>query len=149
MTSKDRSSPPNSNPLHLFAYGSLMFEPVWSKVVKGNYQAANARAHGFRRTKIHNEVYPALIPGTADDYVDGIIYFDVKKFDIHALDIFEGEEYRRDSINCDTALHGTLSAQTYIFKEDFRDKLIEKEWDPQWFLHTGLHAFIRQYRGMR
>ena len=46
---------------HVFTYGSLMYAPVWERVVVGRYQAAQASAAGFRRHAVRGETYPGVV----------------------------------------------------------------------------------------
>ena len=85
--------------MNIFTYGSLMFERVWTVVVAGTYRKTNARLFGYQRRKIRGEAYPALVPGTADDWVDGVVYLDVGQRDAVRLDRFEGvllQQKKRD-----------------------------------------------------
>ena len=45
---------------HVFTYGSLMFDRVWSRVVCGTYPAAAATLSGFRRQRVLDQDYPSL-----------------------------------------------------------------------------------------
>ena len=56
--------------VHIFTYGSLMFDGVWSKVVDGIYEKVGARLYGYQRRKIRGEIYPTVLPGKSGDYVD-------------------------------------------------------------------------------
>lgn len=43
---------------HLFTYGSLMFEDVWNRLVKGNYLSQKAMlANGYARRCVKDDVY--------------------------------------------------------------------------------------------
>jgi gamma-glutamylcyclotransferase (GGCT)/AIG2-like uncharacterized protein YtfP len=81
--------------MNIFTYGSLMFERVWTVVVAGTYRKTNARLLGYQRRKIRGEAYPALVPGAADDQVDGVVYLDVGQRDAVRLDRFEGAFYSK------------------------------------------------------
>ena len=41
--------------IDLFCYGSLMFDPVWTRVVQGGYPAQPARLRGWRRGAVIGE----------------------------------------------------------------------------------------------
>ena len=51
---------------HLFVYGTLMYAPVWRRLVLGNHRKTRARLTGYRRFGIRGQVYPfrggVLIP---------------------------------------------------------------------------------------
>ena len=40
---------------NVFTYGSLMYEAVWTRVVRGQYASVRARLAGFRRLAIRDE----------------------------------------------------------------------------------------------
>ncbi len=130
--------------IHLFTYGSLMFPNVWSEVARGHYETIEGRVYGFQRRRIRNETFPALIPGTPHDFVDGIVYCNLSLDDLKRLDEFEGDYYVRRSVECNL-LNGTLiKAQAYLFKEEFFHLIEMKEWDPQWFSENGILSFLKQ-----
>ena len=45
---------------NVFTYGSLMYEAVWTRVVRGQYASVRARLAGFRRM---SEQLNATLPG--------------------------------------------------------------------------------------
>ena len=128
--------------VHVFTYGSLMFDQVWSKVVDGKYEKVAARLYGYKRRKILGEIYPTLLRGTSRDNVDGIIYLNVSKSDVKILDTFEGEYYQKEMAECGLTDGGNISAWVYVFKERYRNLVEDEPWDPVWFLEHGIHAFL-------
>ena len=80
---------------HLFTYGTLMFEEIWSLVVCGSYRSRTGTLRGFTRKAVKGAEYPVIYPGSRDDLVQGTVYFDVTPADIERLDIFEGDYYAR------------------------------------------------------
>lgn len=119
-----------------------MFDQVWSKVVSNRYAKVTARLYGYKRRKIRGEVYPAVLPGTNRDHVDGIIYLDVSKSDLKNVDAFEGECYQKQMAECGLTDGGTITAWVYVFKEQYRDLLEDELWDPVRFLESGIHVFL-------
>jgi gamma-glutamylcyclotransferase (GGCT)/AIG2-like uncharacterized protein YtfP len=128
--------------VHVFTYGSLMFDGVWSKVVDGIYEKVGARLYGYQRRKIRDEIYPTVLPGTSGDYVDGIIYLNVSKSDLKILDTFEGEYYQKEMAECGLADGGNITAWVYVFKERHRNLVEDEPWDPVRFLEDGIHEFL-------
>lgn len=80
---------------HIFTYGCLMFDPVWTRVVGGRYKKRTARLDGFCRRRMHGQIYPAVVPCSAEAHVEGVLYLDVDEADIGRLDRFEGKYYKR------------------------------------------------------
>ena len=135
--------------MNIFTYGSLMFERVWTVVVAGTYQNTKARLFGYQRRKIRGEAYPALVPGAADDQVDGVVYLNVGHRDAERLDRFEGAYYSKKKESCSLPDGSRISAWVYVFKEEFADLVEDRIWDPVWFEKNGLRAFTASYRGYR
>ena len=75
----------------VFTYGSLMFDPVWSRVVAGSYERCEAILQGYDRKAVRGETYPVLMPSSALSQVQGVVYCNVSSADLARLDHFEGE----------------------------------------------------------
>lgn len=126
-------------PCHVFTYGSLMFAPVWQRVVRGKYRAQPARLAGFARFAIAGETYPGMV-AQAGAAVDGVLYRDVDERDLAALDAFEGEDYRRITVRVAPDAAATLEAQTYLYL--LPQKLTPSPWQPDAF---QMERFIGSY----
>jgi gamma-glutamylcyclotransferase (GGCT)/AIG2-like uncharacterized protein YtfP len=134
--------------VHLFVYGSLMFEPVWTRLVQGTYVKRSARLHGFTRRKVRNDVYPVIFKSHDGEWVDGLVYLHVGTEDIKRLDFFEGEFYDRQSHTIVVAGYEKLAADVYVLKDDYLYMTDNVAWDPQWFAHEGLATFLGHYKGL-
>ena len=115
---------------HVFTYGSLMFAPVWQRVVRGNYRFEPARVDGFARFAIVGETYPGMVAQDGAS-VAGMLYFDADDSDIAALDAFEGDDYRREPVRVVLDAGGTVDAHTYIYL--LPQKLSSLPWQPEAF----------------
>lgn len=135
--------------MHIFTYGSLMFRAVWSAVVDGTYRRCAGRIAGYHRRRISGEVYPALVPATPEEHVDGIVYLNVAPGDGRRLDRFEGAYYARTMTTCRLADGRRLSVFAYVIKPAFQHLVENRDWDPQWFQRHGLDAFTSTYGGFR
>ena len=132
---------------HLFCYGSLMFAPVWSRVVQGTYDRVEAPLRGFQRRCVQGGTYPCLIPGSYDDIVDGVIYLHVNTADMARLDAFEGELYDRKTVVCLDAAKRSYEAEVYVLKTHYRSVATDAAWDVTWFASEGLSQFLDHYQG--
>lgn len=123
---------------NVFTYGSLMFEQIWTRVVRGRYRAMPAIATDHARFAVRDETYPAMIarPGSQ---VAGVVYFDVEDGDVAALDRFEGEDYRRCAIQLTLADGRPLVAETYLYIDATR---LSDAWIPENF---DVPRFIASY----
>lgn len=116
-----------------------MFPPIWQRVVRGSYASARALADGHARYAIREETYPGMVPQDGSS-VTGMLYFDVNPEDIGALDLFEGDEYRRANIPVRLDSGETVQADTYIYLP--AEKLSESPWLPEAF---QMERFIGSY----
>lgn len=126
-------------PQHVFTYGSLMFAPVWQRVVRSAYRSSAATLAGFRRFALVDETYPGMIEADGAS-VTGVLYFDVDAADLQALDDFEGTEYERRTVQVTTPAGAVVTAQTYVFLLPRR--LAQHDWDPDGF---ALARFMGTY----
>ncbi|WP_210395805.1 gamma-glutamylcyclotransferase family protein [Motiliproteus sediminis] len=132
--------------MHVFTYGSLMYEAVWSQVVRGHYRQCLAGLAGYRRWCVRGEHYPGLWPAMATDKVSGVLYFDLEAGDLARLDAFEGAYYRRQRLPCEVAGE-VVEAEVYLFRSRYRQLLTTREWQAETFERQGLQPFIQRYRG--
>ncbi len=133
--------------MHLFVYGSLMFEPVWSRLVRGTYVKRPARLRGFTRRKVRDDVYPVIFKSHDGECVDGQIYLNVGAEDLKRLDFFEGDFYDRQSHTIIVAGYEKVAAEVYVLREDYMYMTDNVGWDPQRFAEEGLSAFLGHYKG--
>lgn len=129
----------NGTMSNIFTYGSLMFPQVWQRVVRGDYRFASAGVAGHARFAIVGETYPGMI-AQSGACVDGVVYFDVAPHDVAALDAFEGDDYRRDTVTVRLESGATVEADTYIYIRPQR--LSESPWLPEAF---QMQRFLQSY----
>ena len=133
--------------LNLFTYGSLMFEPVWSRLVSGHYPASPATLAGFVRRCVKDDSYPVIFRGSSTDMVEGVLYRNVTNEDIAVLDAFEGDYYAREAVTLRLPDGSAFPAQTYVLKDQYRHIADDREWDAARFSSTDIHHFLAQYSG--
>ena len=124
---------------HVFTYGSLMFAPVWQRVVSGRYRSKPCELRGYRRFAIVGETYPGMVEAMPDR-VSGVLYCDVSDGDVQALDDFEGLDYQRRSVMVTTSDGTSMPAQTYVYL--LPQRLATYDWDPAAF---PLERFMATY----
>lgn len=125
--------------MNVFTYGSLMFPEVWEKVVRGRYRSAQATAHGHVRFAVRGETYPGMVEAQGQS-VNGVVYFDVAQEDIAALDVFEGEQYRRVTLPVVLASGETVAADSYLYLD--MTQLMDAPWEPERF---QMQRFLDRY----
>lgn len=137
----------------VFVYGSLMFDPVWGKVVQGSYQSFPAIALNLVRLAVPGETYPAAVPLRGAS-IHGMVWQDVSGGDLERLDAFEGPEYRRALIevtpqSCSGVSEKALApyqAWVYLWNQV---ELLDggKTWDLELFKSEGLPQFLSKHVG--
>jgi gamma-glutamylcyclotransferase (GGCT)/AIG2-like uncharacterized protein YtfP len=131
--------------VNIFTYGSLMFDPIWTRVVAGSYERGKAILPGYDRKAVQGESYPVLIPSSPLSLVQGIVYFDILSSDLSRLDDFEGQCYFRKTERIITEDKNVIFAEVYVLKEEYYGIISHKEWDPAHFSTTGIHLFLHSY----
>lgn len=129
---------------HVFTYGSLMFAPVWSKLVKGSYCATKGELHHYARRCVKGEDYPIIL--SADEKVQGVVYYDVNDADMHILDDFEGEFYERITVDIVTHTQ-TIQAEVYALKKAYFSIIDDTPWSEEAFEKEGMKRFLESYKG--
>jgi gamma-glutamylcyclotransferase (GGCT)/AIG2-like uncharacterized protein YtfP len=133
--------------MHIFTYGSLMFEDVWKRVVLGNYENYTGTLFGYRRRCLSEESYPVAFEGSPHERIWGRIYLNVNNEDLARLDVFEGSQYERKSENVELDDGKSINADVYILKTKYYDKIVDTPWDVEWFEHIGMAQFLEKYQG--
>ncbi len=130
---------------HVFVYGSLMYLPVWTQIVKGVYPCMNAIAKGFQRHAVPGETYPAMV-GEPNARVQGLVWLNVMPEDVARLDEFEGVEYARQEI--DVTLNTSdevIKAHAYLWLD--KTVLSEQLWSVSQFEAEGIQSFLNKHVG--
>jgi len=129
--------------VNIFTYGTLMFAAVWRHMTGSLNKNLKAEIRGFKRMSVNGEVYPALIPGSGKDLVDGRLYFEVDDLTVHRLDRFEGSAYEAQQINVVVGDDRILPARCYILKKEYYHILDQQIWDPVHFEKYYLQTFLK------
>jgi gamma-glutamylcyclotransferase (GGCT)/AIG2-like uncharacterized protein YtfP len=127
---------------HVFTYGSLMFAPVWERVVRGRYKNSLAQLDGHSRHALVGETYPGVRIHAASQ-VRGRIYFDVDAADVARLDDFEGDNYDRLIAPVTLESGESVNAGFYLYKGPLA--FTSQDWDPQWFEREGMAVFLATF----
>jgi gamma-glutamylcyclotransferase (GGCT)/AIG2-like uncharacterized protein YtfP len=127
---------------HVFTYGSLMFAPVWQRVVRGQYRSSLARLDAHSRHALIGETYPG-VRTDATAHVSGRVYFDVDAADLARLDDFEGDNYDRLMAPVVLPSGETMLADFYLYKGPLT--LTAHDWDPHWFEREGMAVFLATF----
>lgn len=132
---------------NIFTYGSLMFEPVWARVVSGRYESCPATLYGYQRFAVKEEEYPVAVPASPESSISGVLYLNVNPQDMQKLDDFEGEYYLRLQVPVTTDAGERLEANVYILRPQYQHIAAPNEWDVEHFRTVGINAFMSRYQG--
>lgn len=126
--------------MNFFFYGSLMSRRTLSVVLqcdleKVMLESSEASLRGYRRFKVKSALYPGIVQGDEQDFVDGILV----KFKEDALlvltrrlDRFEGHQYQRiiaEGVQTDGKI---VEANVYVFTDTAL--ITDQEWDFEEFV---------------
>ncbi len=134
--------------MNLFAYGTLMDPEIMRRVSGFESRSLRAVLFGYVRKALRGEVYPAITPRRGAS-VEGILYFDLPPEAVERLDRFEGALYKRTEVVA--VLEGgkpeEVDALAYVIVPEHLDRLSERGWSFEKFLHSGKGRFQRSYEG--
>ncbi|KAL0922193.1 hypothetical protein M5K25_006162 [Dendrobium thyrsiflorum] len=98
MTTTVAGSAAASLPLHnVFVYGSLLADEVVNALLKRMPPCSPAILNGYHRYSIKGRVYPAILPVESKKVIGRVIK-GVTDAELHVLDAFEDEEYKRSTV---------------------------------------------------
>jgi gamma-glutamylcyclotransferase (GGCT)/AIG2-like uncharacterized protein YtfP len=119
---------------NVLTYGSLMFEPVWSAVVKGQYSSRSVRMEGWQRFVIPGEDYPGAVL-SAGSSMSAVLWEGVRADDLVRLDEFEGNQYERVPV-----VVGPEESPAWIYAWRGQRPLASTPWDPDAFAQNEVMA---------
>jgi len=131
---------------NLFAYGTLMCEDIMQEVAACLPPHEPGTLKRYSRRCVQGENFPAIMPDQAGR-VAGVVYKNVSDSAWERLDRFEGDFYARRLVQVDLADGTTSSADAYVVKPKFLNRLAPIEWDFEDFLQNGKANFQKRYRG--
>jgi gamma-glutamylcyclotransferase (GGCT)/AIG2-like uncharacterized protein YtfP len=138
----------SSEQIHIFTYGSLMIPAVMRAVTACDFLSISASLQDYARYRVKGQSYPGIVP-EKDALTRGILYFHVDPDSVKRLDDFEGEWYVRIPVKISTDAGRLLRAESYAFKEKYRNLLSSEGWDVKTFEINHLKAFMQNYQGFR
>ena len=117
----------------LFVYGTLL-EPRLILAVCGYVgRGAPATLTGFRRQRVLNAAYPAIVED-ARASVEGVVYQALSRQQLHRLDEYEGEMYARCPVAVTGLRDGVVrQVYTYVLRPRFVNRLSDEPWSLDWF----------------
>lgn len=131
--------------MNLFVYGTLMVPQVMHAVCGFTAAAEPAVLQGHRRRRVRGEVYPGIVASQGEQ-VEGMLYRGLTDRHLSRLDEFEGEMYRRSSVEVEAGNTG-VPAFAYLMAPAFVDALSNDFWSLDAFVTHALQGFLEAYPG--
>lgn len=129
--------------MHLFTYGSLMFAPIWQRVVGRQCPCSAAWLAGFRREGVHGAPYPVVLPDPQAPLLQGMLYRGLRHPDLKRLDHFEGHLYQRQTVSVQLPDQSESPAQIYVLKPQWRRFASGRPWNPDTFEAQQMRQYLR------
>lgn len=129
----------------LFVYGTLQESSIIQAVTGKVFQANTALLRGYRRNRVKDAQYPAIVPDSKS-LVQGQFLFDVDDVSLACLDSFEGEYYQRLPVTVELLSGEAFAASAYVLAPAWTHLLSEEPWDLAYFRTHDLERFRTTYR---
>jgi len=132
--------------IHIFTYGSLMFEPVIKAVIGRFPRAEQAIVRGYQCLRLRGQEFPALCPAIDGTHQTvGVLYSNISKVELERLDEFENDFYVRLPILAELNSGQLVRAEAYLISDHQCDLLDAEEWVAEEFLNNGLQQFLKKH----
>lgn len=115
-------------PGNAFVYGTLMADEVLKLLIQRVPVSRPAHVTGFTRYKVKGQVFPAIIPSEKTAKVNGKVLLDLSDKELHVLDVYESEEYYRDTVQPELEDGSIVKADVYVWKDKYRNHLETEPW---------------------
>lgn len=134
----------------VFAYGSLMYEPVLAALLQRAPVVRPALLRGYERRVITSRVYPAILPATASNsVVKGLLLEGLSEYECILLDDYEDASYQKRTVKVvpdDTGEEE--AAECYVWNAS-TTMLSSELWDPEVHFLPHLEAYVEMSEGWR
>ncbi len=115
-----------------------MVPKVWNKLIKDKHRALSATLFDFQRYALSGEPYPGIRQENGA-VVEGVLVFNLSRYEISILDQYEGVLYQREAVcvgvyDRSNNLVENYSAEVYVIKPRYLHRLSRKKWQPSCYL---------------
>jgi len=125
----------------VFAYGTLMYQPLWLKVVeKHSVVPAPAVLDGFYRSSIKAQSGCTLVSSTKGR-VSGMLYNGLSESDLALIDQHCEALFERVLVTVETPTVRN-AAYCYLLRAEFSDRVEQRHWDQRHFELAGLSHLL-------
>ncbi|KAF7088644.1 hypothetical protein CFC21_091729 [Triticum aestivum] len=152
LLSPRMASPPPPAPAaaaahSVFVYGTLMAEEVVRVLLGRVPPSSPALLPNHQRLSIRGRVYPAILPVDGSK-VPGKVWQGITDRELDVLDIFEDEEYVRETVGISLADSADMIAYAYIWG-NVDDPDLYGEWDFDEWKKVHLKDYITMTQDFR
>ena len=123
-----------------------MCENILFAVTGSCFASIKGVLHGYHRKTIKGEIYPGIV-ACSGGVIEGLVYKDLTETEWNRLDLFEGDQYRREIVSVKFEKGSREPAETYLLKSEFADRLSSQDWDFEEFLKFNKKIFEANYSG--
>ncbi|KAJ6457477.1 hypothetical protein C8R47DRAFT_1180916 [Mycena vitilis] len=151
----------SSSPRPLFIYGTLRAMPLLAWALTGDSSktatvqplAQPATVKGYARFSIHHSDYPAVVPGSPTELVDGLLLRLETRLQRQKLDDFEGEVYKPTCVDVCVQGEGddvaqTVDADMYVWDGDLDALDRGTSWELDKFIAERLDDWLELFAPM-
>lgn len=132
----------------VFVYGTLMTNEVLSTLLGVLPIKDVAVLYGYRRLCVADRVYPGIVEDPDSLIVGQILH--VSPSQLSLLNYFEDDDYSLTQVTVTLTYDEVVtSALCYVWKDEFRHLLQDKEWDQQIFLRDHLPSYLKMCTEVR
>ena len=124
---------------NLFIYGTLQFLSILKTITGKTFVVKPAVLNGFKRYRVKNAEYPAIIPN-AGSKISGYIVEMVDDISLNAIDNFEGVEYEKREVTI-TVNGKYILGLTYVWIAG-SENLDDYDWDMSYFEKKYLKFYV-------
>ncbi|GIL67020.1 hypothetical protein Vafri_20410 [Volvox africanus] len=133
-------------PGNAFVYGTLMADEVVKVLIKRVPTSKPAALKGYTRYQVKGQVFPAIVPSTAESKVQGKVLMDLSDKELEVLDVYESEEYYRATVMPILEDGSEIQADVYVWKDQYRHLLLDEEWSFEQFMREHHDDYLDMTR---
>ncbi|MFO7603380.1 MAG: gamma-glutamylcyclotransferase family protein, partial [Gammaproteobacteria bacterium] len=138
----------NSNPEHLFVYGTLLLPQIMQAVSGQRHIACAAVLHDYARYALRGKPYPGIVPQPGAS-VAGLVYCRLRAAAWQRLDDYEDRFYRRRQVVVELDSGARVMAWTYVIAEQQRALLSTRDWSLAQFRQRYLQGYLPRLHARR
>ncbi|GIL67019.1 hypothetical protein Vafri_20410 [Volvox africanus] len=129
-------------PGNAFVYGTLMADEVVKVLIKRVPTSKPAALKGYTRYQVKGQVFPAIVPSTAESKVQGKVLMDLSDKELEVLDVYESEEYYRATVMPILEDGSEIQADVYVWKDQYSYALSIQPWSYEEWRSKHLDAWV-------